>query len=107
MQVFTMQFPMIMLFYNPKFLLEKSNLSSQQCFTLLNLVVYFKILGTCTFCCVHQTEKPRKKLVVIGSLVAAFVSSNQLVFHQTTKANNTPKKIYRKTDSSRVKVSSN
>lgn len=84
---------MIMLFYNPKFLLEKSNLSSQQCFTLLNLVVYFKILGTCTFCCVHQTEKPRKKLVVIGSLVAAFVLQTNLYFTRLLKLITPPKKF--------------
>lgn len=36
-------------------------------FTLADLVVYFKTLVTYTLCCVDQTEKPRKKLVVIGS----------------------------------------
>jgi len=93
MPVFTiLQFPMTILFYNPKFLLQKFKLSSRQCFALLDLVDYFKILETYTICCVYQTEKPRKKLVVIGSLAASFVSSNQIVFHQTTKANNTQNK---------------
>lgn len=83
---------MITLFYNPKFLLQKSNLSSQQSFYYFAwLACLLKISVTYTFCCVHQTEKKTEKKVV-----AAFVSLNQIIFHQTTKANNPQNKFYRK-----------